>query len=291
VDTYAYNDRAFINEWTRRILQEYPALGIVGEEWSDNPAVQSYWARGPAQADGFASALPSVMDFVAYTPMARALAEPESLSTGFVQLYNLLASDRLYADPGRLVLFDGNHDTPRIFSALGEDAALTRMALAWVLTMKRIPQVYYGTEVLMTSPATLNAFDAFRDDFPGGWAGDRVNAFTGEGLQPEQAAMQAWLKRLLNWRKGARVVHEGRLMHFHPEDGTYVLFRYDERDTVMLVLNKNSKPTTLATARFRERLPHGATARDVLSGARVALGDRLTVPARSVTLLQLEGGR
>ena len=291
VDTYAYSDPAFINEWTRRILAEYPALGLVGEEWSDNPAVQAYWARGRTQANGFASALPSVMDYVVYTPLAQALAEPETYNTGLVKLYNLLVSDQLYADPGRLVLFDGNHDTPRIFSALDEDAALTRMALAYVLLMKRIPQIYYGTEVLMTSPKALNAFDAFRDDFPGGWPGDAANAFTGVGLTPEQAGMQAWLRKLLNWRKTARVVHEGRLMHFFPQDGAYVLFRYDERDTVMLILNKNSAPTQLATERFRERLPLGAVARDVMTGQRMTVGAQLALPPRSVTLLQLEAAR
>jgi glycosidase len=291
VDTYAYSDPAFINEWTRRILAEYPALGLVGEEWSDNPAVQAYWARGRTQANGFVSTLPSVMDYVVYTPMAQALAEPEAHNTGLVKLYNLLVSDQLYADPGRLVLFDGNHDTPRIFSALDGDPALTRMALAYVLTMRRIPQIYYGTEVLMTSPKALNAFDAFRGDFPGGWAGDTANAFTGAGLTPEQAGMQAWLRKLLNWRKTARVVHEGRLMHFFPQDGAYVLFRYDERDTVMLILNKNRTATSLATERFRERLPLGAVARDVMTGQRVTVGAQLELPPRSVTLLQLEAPR
>jgi len=291
VDTYAYSDPAFINEWTRRILAEYPAFNIVGEEWSDNPAVQAYWARGRTQGNGFVSTLPSVMDFVVHTPLAQTLVEPETFNTGLKKLYNLLVSDQLYADPGRLVLFDGNHDTPRIFSALGEDPALARMALAYVLTMKRIPQLYYGTEVLMTSPKALNAFDAFRDDFPGGWAGDAANAFTGAGLKPQQAQMQAWLRQLLNWRKTARVVHEGRLMHFYPEDGAYVLFRYDERDTVMLVLNKNSTAARLATERFRERLPPGAVARDVMTGQRMILGAQLELPPRSVTLLQLEATR
>jgi neopullulanase len=291
VDTYSYSDPGFINEWTRRILAEYPALGIVGEEWSDNPVVQAYWAKGRTQANGFASTLPSVMDFAVYTPLAQALVEPESGSPGLKRLYNLLVSDQLYADPGRLVLFDGNHDTPRIFSALGEDPALTRMALAYVLTMKRIPQIYYGTEVLMTSPKALNAFDAFRADFPGGWADDVVNAFTGTGLTAAQAEMQGWLRKLLNWRKTARVVHEGRLMHFFPEDGCYVLFRYDERDTVMLILNKNSTPTQLDTERFRERLPLGAKARDVMTGQQVVVGAKLELPPRTVTLMQLDSSR
>ena len=170
VDTYGYSDPAFIREWVRRILQEYPALGIVGEEWSDNPAVQAFWARGRTQANGYASTLPSVMDFVVQTSLAKTLRDPESFNTGFKELYNLLVSDQLYADPGRLVLFDGNHDTPRIFSAVGEDPALTRMALAYVLLMKRIPQLYYGTEVLMTSPQDDQRLRRVPRRFPRGLA-------------------------------------------------------------------------------------------------------------------------
>jgi neopullulanase len=287
VDTYGYSDPAFIREWTRRILLEYPQLGIVGEEWSDNPALQAYWARGRTQANGYTSTLPSVMDYVVHTPLAKALTEPEAHNTGLALLHGLLVSDTLYADPGRLVLFDGNHDTPRLFSAVNDDPALARMALAYVLLMKRIPQLYYGTEVLMTSPKAHNAFDAFRNDFPGGWVGDAANAFTGVGLQPEQAQMQAWLRTLLNWRKTARVVHEGALMHFQPEAGVYVLFRHDEHDSVMLVLNKNPAAVQLDTARFRERLPLGAVARDVFSGERLTVGEQLPLAPRSVTLLHL----
>jgi glycosidase len=165
VDTYGYSDKNFINEWVRRLREEYPRLGIVGEEWTDNPSVQAYWARGKTQANGFRSNLPSVMDFVLQGQMLKALSEPESWNTGLRRLYESLANDQLVAYPQDQVLFDGNHDTPRLFSALDEDPALTRMALAYVLTIKRTPQIYYGTEVLMTSPKKHDDFDAFRADF------------------------------------------------------------------------------------------------------------------------------
>jgi glycosidase len=152
VDTYGYSDAAFLNEWTGRILKEYPRLGIVGEEWTDNPAVQAYWARGRTQTNGYRSNLPSVMDFVLQGNMLKAFAEPESWNTGLRRLYETLANDQLVTHPQDLMLFDGNHDTPRLFSVLDEDPDLTRMALAYVLTVKRTPQLYYGSEVLMTSP-------------------------------------------------------------------------------------------------------------------------------------------
>jgi neopullulanase len=288
VDTYGYSGAAFINEWTRRLRHEYPRIGMVGEEWTDNPAVQAYWASGAALAKGHpAQPRPGMMDFALQGQMLKAWLEPESWNTGLKRLYESLVNDRLYDRPDDMVLFDGNHDMPRIFSVLNADVALTRMALAYVLTAKRTPQMYYGTEVLMTSPATHHDFDAFRADFPGGWAGDVVNAFTGEGLSPEQKAHQLWLKTLLNWRKAHTVMHSGRLKHFAPENGTYVLFRYDERSTVMVAFNKNQTSAVLATDRFREILPPDAQATDVITGARSSVGAELSLPARSVTILHI----
>lgn len=286
VDTYGYSDKIFINEWTRRLRQEYPRLGIVGEEWTDNPAVQSYWASGRTQADGYHSQLPSVMDFVLQGQMLKALTEPESWNTGFKRLYESLANDQLVAKPQNLMLFDGNHDTPRLFSVLNEDPALTRMALAYVLTMKRTPQLYYGTEVLMTSPRKHDDFDAFRADFPGGWPGDAANAFTGEGLTSEQKEHQQWLRRLLQWRKTQNVIHDGRLMHFVPDNGTYVLVRYNDKTRVMVILNKNNTETPLVLDRFKEVWPANSKAINVITEERHVLGPVLQLPARSVTILQ-----
>lgn len=286
VDTYGYSDAAFINEWVRRIRQEYPRLGIVGEEWTDNPAVQSYWARGRTQANGYRSHLPSVMDFVLQGQLLKALAEPESWNTGFRRLYESLANDQLVAHPQDLMLFDGNHDTPRLFSVLHEDPALTRMALAYVLTMKRTPQLYYGTEVLMTSPKKHDDFDAFRADFPGGWPDDKVNAFTGEGLTTAQKEHQQWLRQLLNWRKTQSVIHHGQLMHFVPDSGTYVLVRYNAQARVMVIFNKNTSDTPIQLDRFSEVWPTHARAANVITGEVLPLGPVFQAPARSVTILQ-----
>ena len=286
VDTYGYSDKAFINEWTRRIRLEYPRLGIVGEEWTDNPAVQSYWARGRTQADGYRSHLPSVMDFVLQGQLLKALAEPETWNTGFKRLYETLVNDQLVAQPQDLMLFDGNHDTPRLFSVLAEDPALTKMALAYVLTMKRTPQLYYGTEVLMTSPKKHDDFDAFRSDFPGGWPGDVVNAFTGEGLTTAQKDHQQWLRQLLQWRKTQSVIHHGQLMHFVPENGTYVLVRYDDKTRVIVIFNKNNSEMSLSLDRFKEVWPAQAHVINVITQEKRVLEPALQLPARSVTILQ-----
>lgn len=286
VDTYGYSDKAFINEWVRRILQEYPRLGIVGEEWTDNPAVQSYWSRGKKQADGFRSHLPSVMDFVLQGQVLKGFAEPEAWNTGLRRVYESLANDQLVSKPHDLMLFDGNHDTPRLFSVLNQDPELTRMVLAYILTMNRTPQLYYGTEVLLTSPKKHDDFDAFRADFPGGWHGDSVNAFTGEGLTHVQKSHQEWLRKLLNWRKTQDVIHTGKLMHFVPENGTYVVVRYSNEKAVMVIFNKNETESSLELDRFKEVWPTQAKAMNVITEEALNLNAVYKVPAKSVTILQ-----
>jgi len=284
VDTWGYSDQAFLSEWTRRVMAEYPNLNIVGEEWTHQPTVLMHWLRGGG--DVYRTGVPSVMDFPLHLTLRKALAADDSLHSGLMDLYEALVNDQLYPHPEKLVLFEGNHDVPRLFSALKEDAGLTKMALAYVLTMPRVPQLYYGTEVLMTSP-TERDDGATRRDFPGGWAGDAVNAFTGVGLTPPQADMQAFVRTLLNWRRTQSTVHHGKLMHFVPENGTYAWFRYDAQSTVMVVMNKNQAQTTLDLGRFAEVLKTPANARDVLAGRDVALGGSLVLAPRSVTILEI----
>lgn len=286
-DTYSYADKTFLSEWGRRLMLEYPSFNIVGEEWSSNPITVSYWQKGKANPDGYVSHLPSLMDFPLHDAMIAGLSEKEDWGSGFVKMYEMLSNDLVYPDPFNLVIFEGNHDTPRLFSQLDEDLGLYKMALAYTLTMRGIPQLFYGTEVLMTSPKQRDD-GIVRSDFPGGWAGDITNAFTGKGLTEAQQEAQTYLRTLLNWRKSATAIHDGRLMHFSPHQGTYTYFRHNEQQTVMVVMNKNSQPTDLDTRRFHEVLPAGAQATDIVSGQGVDLSRSLTVPGRSVMILEID---
>lgn len=302
VDTWGYSDPGFLARWAARLRQEYPRLGIVGEEWSLNPLVVSAWQAGnplfgtpgagaPRRlpADDVRPTLPSLMDFPLHDTLRRALVEPETFSTGWVRLYDFMVNDRLYADPASLVLFDGNHDVPRLSAALDGDPALQRMALAFVLTTRRIPQLYYGVEVMLDSPKTHDAFDRFRAGFPGGWPDDTADAVSGRGLRPEQAALQAWLRRLMQWRQSQPAVHRGELTHFTPEDGTYVFARHlAGSPTVLVAFNKADEPRRLPTARFAPVLPPGASATDIHTGERLELEKALTLPPRSVRVLALQ---
>lgn len=286
-DTYSYSDREFLTRWSARVMQEYPHFNIVGEEWSPHPAVVAYWQRGNRNHDGYVSHTPSLMDFPLQTNLLAALTEDDGAFTGLTRLYEGLAHDFVYADPANLVLFEGNHDTPRLFSLLKNDVGLTKIALAYLATTRRIPQLFYGTEILMQSPVERDD-GRVRSDMPGGWAGDKIDAFTGAGLTAQQREMQDWVRRLFTWRKTAGVVHDGALMQYAPFEGCYVFFRFDAKRTVMVVLNKNAKAVDLPLARFPERVAAGVRAREVMSGQALVLGERLTVPARSPLILEIE---
>jgi glycosidase len=285
-DTYSYADKAFLSEWGRRIMQEYPQFNIVGEEWSPNPLIVSYWQAGKQNKDGYVSHTPAMLDFPLYDALLKSLAEPESWNSGWIRLYEMLSNDHVYADPFNLVIFEGNHDTARLFSVLGEDQDLFRMALSYLFTMRGIPQLFYGTELALTSPPQRDD-GKVRADFPGGWAGDKVNAFTGVGLTDTQRMAQQLVSRLLNWRKTASAIHQGKLLHFAPDRGTYTYFRYNEQQTVMVVMNKQPHPVTLELARFRQVLPAKVQATEVLTGAKLQLQQQLTVPARGVLILDI----
>ncbi len=287
MDTYPYPDPHFMSEWTRRMMEEFPELNIVGEEWHEWPAIVAYWQRGKQNPDGYVSYLPSLMDFPLQAALRRALTHPEGWSSGWRELYDVLALDFLYADPDNLVVFPDNHDMSRIFTQLGEDFDLWKTAMVWTLTTRGIPQLYYGTEILLTNPPEGD-HGRIRSDYPGGWPGDTVNAFTGEGLTPRQLEARAFLQKLLKWRRSATAVHRGKLVHFAPENGVYVYFRYDDSQKLMVVLNKNDQPFTLPLDRFRELIGGHTAARDVLQGGEVRLGAGLELAPRQPRILELE---
>ena len=286
MDTYPYPDADFMTEWTRRVMEEYPNFNIVGEEWSTNPAIVSYWQRGKVNHDGYVSYLPSLMDFPLQHAMVEALTKEETWGTGWIKLYEGLANDFLYADPGNLVIFPDNHDMERIFDQLGRDYELFKLAMAYTLTMRGIPQIYYGTEILVKSDGGGD-HGMLRSDFPGGWEGDQINAFTGEGLSDQEKDAQAYMKKLLNWRKDNEIIHKGKVMHYAPDFGIYSYFRYTNTGKVMVILNKNKETVHMETARYHEMLNGNETGRDIISGKSYSLKESIKVPAQSVLILEI----
>jgi glycosidase len=175
----------------------------------------------------------------------------------------------------------------RMLTALGERRDLERMALAFVLTTRGIPQLFYGTEVLMSNKGTED-HGVIRSDFPGGWPGDTKNAFTGQGLSNDERAMQEYTRKLLQWRRTAPAIRDGKLTHYVPTDGVYVYFRHDAAQNIMVILNNGDEARTIDTKRFQESIGSATTGKDVLSDQAHELGRGVAVPARSATILDLQ---
>ena len=287
-DTYPYSQKKFLEQWTCQIMNEYPGFSIVGEEWSTNPVIAAYWQKGKPNTTGYAGCLKSTMDFPVQSALMQALTEPESWDKGLVKLYEALANDFVYASPKDLLIFGDNHDMDRVFTSLKKNPELMQMAMSYLLTIRGIPQIYYGTELLMENSAKPGDHGLIRSDFPGGWKDDTLNGFTGAGLSAEQLALQSYLKKLLNWRKNKSVIHNGRTLHFGPANGVYVYFRYTEKETVMVILNKNTGPTQLNTDRFAEILKGKKTGTDVIRGDQFSLSQGLNVPGRSALILDIK---
>ncbi|MGB3179766.1 MAG: glycoside hydrolase family 13 protein [Cyclobacteriaceae bacterium] len=282
VDTYSYPDKAFLTEWTRRMMHEYPDFNIVGEEWSLEPEIVSYWQRDKQTFDGYTSYLPGVMDFPLQDAIIKGLQDDGRL----YQVYQTLGMDRLYPHPEDLVIFADNHDMSRVFTQLDHDTAKLRQAMTLLLTMRGIPQVYYGTEVLMANPDSED-HGVIRSDFPGGWQDDEVSAFTGEGLPTGEKKGQEYMRKLLNWRKETPVIHSGELTHFAPEDKVYVYFRHSDTDKVMVVINKNTEEKELQLARFQEIIKGMGEAEDLMTGEGYDLNAAsIPLPAGSALILQ-----
>jgi glycosidase len=284
-DTYPYSDKAFMSNWAGSIMDEYPNFSIVGEEWSYNPLLIGYWQRGANNRDGYESNLRSTMDFAMQRLIIEALTEEENWDQGLVKIYEGLANDFYYASPKDIMIFPDNHDMSRIFTQLNESVIGTKTVLSYFLVLPRVPQIYYGTEILMDDTANPGDHGLIRTDFPGGWQGDTVNAFTGEGLSEQQADMQSYLKKLLNYRKGSKAIHQGKTIHFAPDDGVYVLFRTFDDETVVHIINKNDEPVELDLSRYEELNLKGKEVRNIISNESFTWNDKFVLNNKGSIIL------
>lgn len=274
-DTYPYPDKNFMSDWAGAIMKEYPNFSIVGEEWSYNPLLVGYWQTGAANKDGYESNLKSTMDFPMQKAIIEGISEKESWDKGLVKLYEGLANDFHYTTPKDILIFLDNHDEGRMFTALNENPEKAKMALSFILVLPRIPQLYYGTEILMDDSANHGDHGLIRTDFPGGWKGDKVNAFTGEGLTSNKKEMQSFVKSVLNYRRNSKAIHEGKTLHFAPVNGTYFLFRIAENETVVHIINKNNQPILVDLTRFKEVGLKGKTLKNIVTGEIIVWNDQL----------------
>lgn len=282
MDTYSYPDKDYMQKWVTAMNREVPSVSMVGEEWSINPAHIAYWQKGKINSDGFKSDLEYLMDFPTNQILDEALIEPEGWNTGLVKLYESIANDFIYPHPENLFIFLDNHDMVRSFTNFQENIDLMKSALTFCLTTRGIPQVYYGTEILMTSPPQRDD-GRIRTDYPGGWTGDQVNAFTGQGLTTDQLDFRTFLTNLLHIRKSETVLQTGELTHYSPKDGVYVYFRHNAEDRIMVIINKNKEPYALDMNRFEQFIAQAnLVGEDLISKQKIKLDEQLSLdPARS----------
>ncbi|MCU0446976.1 MAG: glycoside hydrolase family 13 protein [Microscillaceae bacterium] len=287
MDTHPYPYKDFMAQWCKAVLTEYPNFNIVGEVWEENSVpAEAYWQMHAPNKDGYQSYLPSVTDFPLCLAYNKAFNEQEEWNTGLLRIYYTLTQDVLYPNPNDNVIFLDNHDLTRFATSVNKDLNKMKMGLASLLTMRGVPQIYYGTEIMMEGPG--NDHGKLRGDFPGGWEGDSKNAFTKQGLTSEEADLQAFTRKLLQWRKTKKVIQYGKLMHFIPEDNLYVYFRYDDQETVMVVLNNHQSAKTLDMQRFKERLRGFSSAYNVITGENISALQTLNLPPKSATVLELK---
>ena len=284
MDTYPYAYAGAMAEWAAALNDEYPNFNVVGETWVAEPPYTAAWQKGSkvARKD---SNLKTVMDFSFHDRINKAKREDtDGFMKGLNRVYDNFVYDYLYPDPSSVMAFIENHDTDR-FLGNGKDSTALKQALAILLTVNRIPQLYYGTEVLMNG--TKEKTDGnVRRDFPGGFPGDARNAFTAAGRTRAENAMFAWLSRLLHWRRGNDVITKGKQTQFIPYNGVYVIARQYGGKSVMTVVNGTKKPARLAVKRYAEIIGTKTAAKDVLTDSDVSLAGDVDLQPRQTLVLE-----
>ena len=294
MDTYPYADAAGMSRWMKRLDTEYPNFNVVGETWVTEPAYTASWQKDSRLSEQN-SYLKTVMDFSFFDKLARAKnEETDGWFDGYNRLYNSFVYDYLYQDPQHIMAFVDNHDTDRFLGTAQGPYAVDKLksALALLLTAPRIPQIYYGTELLMDG--TKEVTDGLvRCDFPGGFPGDAKDCFTATGRTEAQQDMFQWLSHLLHWRKGNETIVRGYTTQFCPWKGVYVMARRWHRNTVITVINGTSKPAAFEVARFAELLDTQGSATstratDIPTGRHYDLSADVPLAPHQALVLELE---
>jgi len=313
VDTYFYNEKVPMSQWCKAVTDEYPNFNIVGECWSNQPDLLAYWQSGHLNYDGFDSHLPSIMDFPLRDAINQAFvpapkedpnAAPQrgpqgqnfqgrrNMGGNMTSVYNALSHDLTYYDLSKMLLFISNHDTERIADVLGENHQKVMLAFTCLATMRGIPQMFYGDELMFAIHKQGRDDGRLRKDVPGGWKGDELDLFTEEGRRAADgeyahaAEVHDYVRTLFQWRKNKDVIHSGKTLHFIPQDNTYGYFRYNDTDAVFVFINNSEKEVKLPWSRFSEMGSTLKNGRDVLTGKAVELTDYTTVAANTALVVE-----
>jgi glycosidase len=286
-DTHPYADYDFLSRWCKAVSDEYPDFNIVGESWYGNSAPLAWWQTHSKESDK-QSNLKTVMDFNLMGTVNQALTLQSDNQNPFRAIYEVLALDFLYADLNNILIFLDNHDTSRFFKRGETTLDRYKQALAFILTTRGIPQIYYGTEILMYGEKN-EGDGALRKDFPGGWPDDAINVFAPAERTNLQNEARDYLHKLLQWRKTSKAVAEGKLIHYAPtnENPCYVYVRMADNDKVLVILNGSKDNQTLPVEKYREVIGDATQGKEIISGQTFDLNGKITVPAKGVLIMEL----
>lgn len=286
MDTHPYADPEGMSKWLAAVLNEYPDYNIVGECWYGEAAGTAFWQKGSRlNTTGIDSNLPTVMDFPTMMLARDAFKTQSTRLTGLNAIYDRLALDYLYEDPQHVLTMLDNHDSDRFLLEMPENLGWWKQAFAFMLTTRGIPQMYYGDELLMHG--SKEGSDGFvRRDMPGGFPGDKVNAFVDAGRTDMQREAWNFISRLANWRRGNEVISKGSLKHFMPENGVYVYQRSYKGKRVVVMMNGTDSENVIDGTIYREIMPEGTTLTDILSGEKITIAREMRLPARALYILE-----
>ncbi len=284
MDTYPYNDKDMMADWVRAVKAEYPDFYLVAETWLPNVHDEAYWQGDDENFDGYNAYIGSISDF----PLFYAIMDAFRPNGNINKIYETLARDFLYAeDPISNKIFASNHDVNRLFTALEEQPDRVKLALAFTLTTRGIPQLYYGSE-LMFDGVHEHPHGIARKDMPGGWPGDTANVFTEAGRTPMQQEAYAFTSRLLNWRQTASAIHKGELKHYLPQDQVYVYSRYTRDDKVVVIINNSQEERTIEKSRYAEILGGVSEAYEVIQDKKMTIGDTIQLAPSTAYILDVK---
>ena len=307
VDTYPYNEKEPMAQWCASIVNEYPYFNIVGECWTGNIPQLAYWQGGNANNDGFDSHLPSIMDFPLHDAIRSGLSGGQQQNGrggrggSISRVYDILANDFIYHDLSKMLIFPGNHDTDRIGDVVGKSPAKQKIAMAMMATMRGIPQIFAGDEMMFVSKDPGSGHPGLRVDFPGGWPGDELDWFTPEGrremtvntagdtVEKGQAAdLFDYVSRLFQWRKTKEVIHNGKTLHFISRGNNYGYFRYNDTDAVFVFVNASAEPVNVPWSHYAEISEGLKDGKDVISGEAVVINDETVVAPETALVVEFK---
>lgn len=281
MDTYPYPDKYVMTEWVQRVRSEYPNFYIVAETWERKASSLSYWNRTGPNKDGYNPHINSVCDYPLYYSMLNAFDEGGDM----YKLYETLAEDFVYGDASNNKVFNGNHDVPRLYTLLKENLAKVKLCMAFTLTTRGIPQLYYGDEILIAGDKPDGNL---RKDFPGGWQTDARSAFSDQGRTAQENELFNYVSTILQWRKEATEIHYGALTHFQPINNVYVYFRYSDDHRTMVIINNSNQPIVdYRLDRFREAMSGYESATDIISGKQFPQLNAIDLEPNTALILKM----